>query len=131
VVTRNNAPHYRTNGLLSVYIGRTNRLSGLWTRVGVRGPIVRCIIKCNPVLVILWLLICTACSDTVMGIQGLLPFLKKASRQSNIKEFKGCTVAIDSYCWLHRGAFACAEKLALGEQTDQLVHSYLSVSVCI
>jgi exonuclease 1 len=54
-----------------------------------------------------------------MGIQGLLPYLKKASRPANIKEFKGCTVAIDSYCWLHRGAFACAEKLALGEATDQ------------
>lgn len=56
-----------------------------------------------------------------MGIQGLLPYLKKASRQANIREFKGCTVAIDSYCWLHRGAFACAEKLAVGEKTDQLV----------
>lgn len=57
-----------------------------------------------------------------MGIQGLLPFLKKVSRQANVKEFKGCTVAIDSYCWLHRGAFACAEKLAMGEKTDQYVH---------
>jgi len=54
-----------------------------------------------------------------MGIQGLIPFLKNASHQANIKDFKGCTVAIDSYCWLHRGAFACAEKLALGEKTDQ------------
>jgi len=67
-----------------------------------------------------------------MGIQGLLPFLKKASRQSNVKEFKGCTVAIDSYCWLHRGAFACAEKLALGEKTDQLVVLCLCLStLCI
>jgi len=65
-----------------------------------------------------------------MGIQGLLPFLKKASRQSNIKEFKGCTVAIDSYCWLHRGAFACAEKLALGEKTDQSV-MFNSFCVCV
>jgi len=65
-------------------------------------------------LVKLWFVDCA-----VMGIHGLLPYVKKASRQSNIKEFKGCTVAIDSYCWLHRGAFACAEKLALGEKTDQ------------
>ena len=73
-------------------------------------------------------MLCSTWSE--MGIQGLLPFLKKASRQSNIKEFKGCTVAIDSYCWLHRGAFACAEKLALGEKTDQLVIS-LILSVCL
>jgi len=65
---------------------------------------------------------------TVMGIHGLLPFLKKASRPSNVKEFKGCTVAIDSYCWLHRGAFACAEKLALGQQTDQSVVLFLCMS---
>lgn len=56
-----------------------------------------------------------------MGIQGLIPFLKKATREANIKEFKGGVVAIDSYCWLHKGAFACAEKLALGEKTDQWV----------
>ncbi|ESO01888.1 hypothetical protein HELRODRAFT_106350 [Helobdella robusta] len=56
-----------------------------------------------------------------MGIQGLIPFLKKASSPCNVKDFKGAVVAIDSYCWLHKGAFACAEKLALGEKTDQYV----------
>ncbi|XP_014242809.1 exonuclease 1 isoform X1 [Cimex lectularius] len=56
-----------------------------------------------------------------MGIQGLLPFLKPATRPVHVKEFSGCTVAIDSYCWLHKGAFSCAEKLARGESTDQYV----------
>ena len=56
-----------------------------------------------------------------MGIQGLLPFMKKASRPASMKNYKGFTVAIDSYCWLHKGAFSCAEKLAMGEKTDQLV----------
>ncbi|CAH1791053.1 unnamed protein product [Owenia fusiformis] len=56
-----------------------------------------------------------------MGISGLLPFLKNASKQANIKEYKGCTVAIDTYCWLHKGAFACAEKLGKGEKTDTYV----------
>jgi len=66
-----------------------------------------------------------------MGIQGLLPFLKKASRQANVKEFRGCTVAIDSYCWLHRGAFACAEKLAMGEKTDQSVgYCFFLKNIC-
>ncbi|XP_026279391.1 exonuclease 1 [Frankliniella occidentalis] len=58
-----------------------------------------------------------------MGITGLLPFLEKSkvSRPINIKELKGCTVAADAYCWLHKGAFACADKLARGEETDMYV----------
>ncbi|XP_052767199.1 exonuclease 1-like [Mya arenaria] len=57
-----------------------------------------------------------------MGIQGLLPFLKKIHQPVNVSQFAGCTVAIDAYCWLHKGAFSCAEKLALGEKTDQYVY---------
>ncbi|KAI8785058.1 exonuclease 1 [Biomphalaria glabrata] len=57
-----------------------------------------------------------------MGIQGLLPFLKKIHKPVNIAEFQGCTVAIDAYCWLHKGAFSCADKLALGEKTEQYVY---------
>ncbi|XP_069359235.1 exonuclease 1 [Maniola hyperantus] len=53
-----------------------------------------------------------------MGITGLIPFLEKASRRANVSEFSGCTVAIDTYCWLHKGAFACADKLVRGEETD-------------
>ncbi|KAK3770564.1 hypothetical protein RRG08_010753 [Elysia crispata] len=57
-----------------------------------------------------------------MGIQGLLPFLKKIHQPVNISDFKGCTVAVDAYCWLHKGAFSCAEKLAMGEKTEQYVY---------
>ncbi|CAH2091406.1 unnamed protein product [Euphydryas editha] len=53
-----------------------------------------------------------------MGITGLIPFLEKASRKTNVSEFSGSTVAIDTYCWLHKGAFACADKLVRGEETD-------------
>ncbi|EEC03153.1 exonuclease, putative, partial [Ixodes scapularis] len=53
-----------------------------------------------------------------MGIQGLLPFVKKACREVHIKEFSGGTAAVDTYCWLHKGAFSCAERLAKGEKTD-------------
>ncbi|KAM4694106.1 exonuclease 1 [Discoglossus pictus] len=56
-----------------------------------------------------------------MGIQGLLQFLKEASEPVHIKNYKGQTVVVDTYCWLHKGAFACAEKLAKGEPTDQYV----------
>ncbi|XP_051867280.1 exonuclease 1 isoform X2 [Pristis pectinata] len=54
-----------------------------------------------------------------MGIQGLLQFVKEASEPIHIKKYKGQTVALDMYCWLHKGAFACADKLAKGEPTDQ------------
>ncbi|KAG9478153.1 exonuclease 1 [Eleutherodactylus coqui] len=71
-----------------------------------------------------------------MGIQGLLQFLKEASEPINVKKYKGRTVAVDTYCWLHKGAFGCAEKLAKGEPTDQyvafcmkLVHMLLSHGV--
>ncbi|KAM7351749.1 exonuclease tos [Cochliomyia hominivorax] len=53
-----------------------------------------------------------------MGITGLIPFLEKASTTINIKDMKGSSVAVDSYCWLHKGVFACAEKLIRGETTD-------------
>ncbi|XP_072503689.1 exonuclease 1 [Notamacropus eugenii] len=56
-----------------------------------------------------------------MGIHGLLQFIKDASEPIHIKKYKGQVVAVDTYCWLHKGAFACAEKLAKGEPTDQYV----------
>lgn len=54
-----------------------------------------------------------------MGISGLLQFIKDAAEPINVKKYKGQTVAVDTYCWLHKGAFSCAEKLAKGEPTDQ------------
>ena len=57
-----------------------------------------------------------------MGITGLLPFLEKSSKQVNISEFSECTVAIDSYCWLHKGAFSCADKIVMGQETDAYCH---------
>ncbi|CAG6018171.1 unnamed protein product, partial [Menidia menidia] len=56
-----------------------------------------------------------------MGISGLLQFIKDAGEPVSVKKYKGRTVAVDTYCWLHKGAFSCAEKLAKGEPTDQYV----------
>ncbi|PKK33611.1 exonuclease 1 [Columba livia] len=53
-----------------------------------------------------------------MGIQGLLQFIKEAAEPTHVKKYKGQAVAVDTYCWLHKGAYACAEKLARGEPTD-------------
>ncbi|XP_054568976.1 exonuclease 1 [Eptesicus fuscus] len=56
-----------------------------------------------------------------MGIQGLLQFIKDASEPVHVRKYKGQVVAVDTYCWLHKGAIACAEKLAKGEPTDKYV----------
>jgi len=56
-----------------------------------------------------------------MGISGLLPFLKNASRPVHVREFKGMTCAIDVYCFLHKGAFGCAEQLVQGKPTDAYI----------
>lgn len=57
-----------------------------------------------------------------MGIQGLLPFLEKATRPCHISEFRGATVVVDTYCWLHRGATTCAIQLIQGEETNLYVN---------
>ena len=48
-----------------------------------------------------------------MGIAGLLPLLEKALRDINVNVLRGKRVAVDGYCWLHRGAHSCAEELCL------------------
>eukprot|EP00108_Taenia_solium_P011781 TsM_000539200 transcript=TsM_000539200 gene=TsM_000539200 len=57
-----------------------------------------------------------------MGVNGLLPFLKKCSRRVNIRDFKGYTVAVDAYCWVHRASYSCAVDIALGNPTSQYVN---------
>ncbi|VDK63155.1 unnamed protein product [Cylicostephanus goldi] len=52
-----------------------------------------------------------------MGIHNLLPFVKKACRQGNVREFSGCSVAVDVSCLLHKGLFGCSESLAQGKKT--------------
>ena len=53
------------------------------------------------------------CEEDKMGITGLLPFLKEAQREVNVNSFKGRKVAVDAYCWLHRGAYSCAMQLVM------------------
>ncbi|KAG7012503.1 Exonuclease 1, partial [Cucurbita argyrosperma subsp. argyrosperma] len=46
-----------------------------------------------------------------MGIQGLLPLLKSIMVPIHIKDLEGSSVAIDTYSWLHKGAFSCSKEL--------------------
>lgn len=56
-----------------------------------------------------------------MGVTGLLGLLKSIQKPCNLKEFKGQTIGVDAYGWLHRGAVACAMELALGKPTTKFV----------
>lgn len=49
-----------------------------------------------------------------MGITGLLPFLKAIQREIHLSSFRGKKAAVDSYCWLHKGAYSCAMQLIMG-----------------
>lgn len=54
-----------------------------------------------------------------MGIQGLLPQLRSITSRTHISKYDGKTVAVDAYCLLHRGAYACARELVEGEPTSK------------
>jgi exonuclease 1 len=53
-----------------------------------------------------------------MGITGLLQALQPIATDLNIAALANKAVAIDAYCWLHRGAYACAMELAQNQKTD-------------
>lgn len=58
-----------------------------------------------------------------MGIQGLLPLLKSIMLPIHIKDLEGSSVAIDTYSWLHKGAFCCSKELCNGLPTSKYLHS--------
>ena len=57
-----------------------------------------------------------------MGIQSLLPSLKSIVRTLHVGDvYHGKRVCVDSYCWLHRGAYSCSVELCEGIPTDKCV----------
>jgi exonuclease-1 len=54
-----------------------------------------------------------------MGIAGLLPALKSIQKTKHLSEFKGQTIAVDAYVWLHKGVYSCATELATGKTTHK------------
>ena len=57
-----------------------------------------------------------------MGIPGLLQLLGPATLDTHVRSLAGKRVAIDAYCWLHRGTYGCALDLAQGRDTDLFVN---------
>ena len=60
-----------------------------------------------------------------MGISGLLDFLRGGKggngieREIHIQEFKGCKLAIDISCLLHRGVYSCSIEVCMNLPTEK------------
>lgn len=52
-----------------------------------------------------------------MGVSGLLPALRDVTQPVHVREYSGRSVAVDAYCWLHRGSYSCAKEMCEGEPT--------------
>ncbi|XP_024537105.1 exonuclease 1 [Selaginella moellendorffii] len=57
-----------------------------------------------------------------MGIQGLLPALKSITTSTNVKEYSGMRVAVDTYSWLHKAAFSCSKDICDGRATASFLN---------
>ena len=60
-------------------------------------------------------------SAGTMGIPGLLQLVAPVTTPFHVQQLAGQRVAVDSYGWLHRGAYACAQQLVQGSATDMCV----------
>ncbi|KAF0694687.1 Aste57867_14457 [Aphanomyces stellatus] len=60
-----------------------------------------------------------------MGISNLLPQLKSITVESKLQSFKGQTIAVDGYVWLHRGVYSCSQELCLGQESDRYVAYFM------
>jgi len=56
-----------------------------------------------------------------MGIKGLLKELGPLHRKKHLKDFKGLTVGIDAFAWLHRASYGCAKEVCLGLPTSAYI----------
>lgn len=52
-----------------------------------------------------------------MGIPGLLKVLGDIQRNAHLSEYRGLRVALDAYCFLHRGKYKCSMELLTGQKT--------------
>lgn len=56
-----------------------------------------------------------------MGVNGLLQHLKEIQDPCSLERYRGKTLAIDTYGWLHRALVSCAEDLCLGRPTRKYI----------
>ncbi|CAD8115963.1 unnamed protein product [Paramecium primaurelia] len=57
-----------------------------------------------------------------MGIDSLLKALKSVTKPRHISEYSNKKIAVDTYCWLHKGIFLCAQELSDGRETNEHIN---------
>lgn len=60
-----------------------------------------------------------------MGVTGLLQHLKEIQDSTSLSKYKGKTLAVDTYGWLHRGLISCAQELCQDVPTKKYVNSVM------
>lgn len=55
-----------------------------------------------------------------MGVTGLIKFVEAATEPGRVQKLRGSTVAIDSYCLLHKGSYCCSDKLVKLKKTSKM-----------
>ncbi|RLV95101.1 Exodeoxyribonuclease 1 [Spathaspora sp. JA1] len=60
-----------------------------------------------------------------MGVTGLLPNLKEIQQAGTLERYRGTTLAIDTYGWLHRSVVSCAHELCMDIPTKKYINSIL------
>lgn len=60
-----------------------------------------------------------------MGVTGLLQHLKEIQEPTTLSKYKGKTLAVDTYGWLHRGLISCAQELCTNVPTRSYITSVM------
>lgn len=60
-----------------------------------------------------------------MGVTGLLQHLKEIQDSTSLSKYKGKTLAVDTYGWLHRGLISCAQELCQDVPTKKYINSVM------
>lgn len=58
-----------------------------------------------------------------MGVTGLHQQLKEIQTPKNLSEYKGKTLAVDTYGWLHKAIVSCAQELCQDQPTNKYISS--------
>lgn len=56
-----------------------------------------------------------------MGITNLLQSVKPVLVSSHLSQFRGKSVAVDGYAWIHKATYGCCVELCLGQKTTQWI----------
>ncbi|ODV85369.1 hypothetical protein CANARDRAFT_28166 [[Candida] arabinofermentans NRRL YB-2248] len=60
-----------------------------------------------------------------MGVTGLLPALKSIQEPCTLERYRGKTLAVDTYAWLHKAAFSCSMDIVMEKPTKAYVNYVL------